>query len=99
MRVRIAILIVLAVLFTAVALLAIWWSAVWSVAANAIYGDGTNTTPPTLAQQAHASLLWAQSGAIAQLVTPFATASMLCVTGVLGVLAWRWELRGRAPAR
>jgi hypothetical protein len=99
MRVRLAILIALAVLFCAAALLCVWHASVLGGESQLLYGDGSNSTTPTPVQQARASELWAQAGAFQQVVTPFATAAMLCVTAVLAILGWRWELRARPRAR
>lgn len=99
MRIRLAILIALAVLFAVVALLAIWHSSVLTLEAQQIYNSGNSTTQPTVAQQDRATLLWAQSGALSQVATPFATGALLCVTAVLGILGWRWELRVRPRAQ
>ena len=99
MRVRIALLIALAVLLAAASLLAIWQSAVLSVEAQHFFGDGTATSQPNLAQQNRANVLWAWSGALQQVVTPLATAALLCVSAVLATLAWTWEARGRLTVR
>jgi hypothetical protein len=95
MRVRVAILIVLAVLLAAVAMLALWQAVVLSNEANHLFNGTTST--PSVADQSRASELWSQSSALQQLVTPLATAALLCVTAVLAILAWGWQRRVGRP--
>ncbi len=99
MRGRIAILIALSVLLGATAVLAIWAAGALSIEAQHVFGDGTNNVQPTVAQQDRANELWVRSGALQQVVTPVATAALLCVTAVLSVLAWDWQLRTGRPQR
>ncbi|MEO6114778.1 MAG: hypothetical protein ABIP33_00175 [Pseudolysinimonas sp.] len=94
-----AILVLLAVVLCAVALWAVSQSAVLDVEVNHLYGQDTGSSAPTQEDMSKAAVVGAQAAALVQLVTPFVTASMLCVTAVLALLAWRWQLRASAPAR
>jgi hypothetical protein len=93
MRVRVAILIVLAALLAAVAMLALWQAVVLSNEANHLFNGGSST--PSVADQGRANELWGQSTALQQLVTPLVTVALLCVIAVLSILAWNWQLRTR----
>ena len=96
MRVRVVILIVLAVLLAAVAMLALWQGVVLSNEANHLF-DGSST--PTVADQARANELWSESSTLQQLVTPLATVALLCVIAVLSMQAWNWQSRARRADR
>jgi len=97
MRVRVVILIVLAMLLAAAAMLALWQAVVLSDEANHLFNGTTST--PSVADQARANELWGQSTALQLLVMPLATVALLCVIAVLSVLAWNWQLRTRRADR
>jgi hypothetical protein len=99
MRVRVAVLIVLAVVLAAAAMLAIWQSAGAVIEAQHLFGYGTTTSPPSQAAQDRANALWTQSGALQEVATPLASCALLCATAVLAMLAWDWQRRVGRPER
>ena len=98
MRWRIAVLIALSALLGAAAMLAIWKAGAMSVQAQNIFNESQNVSP-TVAQQNLATTFWTQSGLLQQVATPLVTGALLCITAVLAILSWSWQVRANRAGR